>query len=512
VSSKSKVQPSPDDPSPGKRREVGEGPQEPLPEGERIERWLHSSRIPKDERERILKFAASGLPVFIQGEEGTGKGEVARALHFLGPWKKSPFLHFPCRGLTPQSFVEKILLWGKERKIGPKLSLTLFLENLESLEEDMQALLQDLLSSRQILWPGLRETTFDLQVLSSASDDMAEPVIAGKFREDLLQTLEMLTLRLPPLRERKEDLPRLVQEILREKAAEGSRNKMFSPEALQALQEYDWPGNLAELESLVLRSAFLKEGNLIEPADLAFSPSRNPSLRETPCRNGKDSWFDVTIPTLAHEIKNPLVAISTFAHLLPDKYEDPEFRQEFSRLVNQDVRRINALFENLLEFAQFSSPQTSLQDLNAALEEFLEKQRKVPGQAERKIVTDLGNALPPILFDKTQLNFVLRNLFEHVLFKGNANFPLHISTHLTREEGTGGRPDSVDMILWYNSPEGVLGDFSRVVGFETKPEFQNLNLALLLTRKVMLRNRGKMQVLLGEEGGMTLGIQFPAGI
>jgi hypothetical protein len=341
---------------------------------------------------------------------------------------------------------------------------------------------------------------------------MAEPVTSGKFREDLLQTLEMLTLRLPPLRERKEDLPRMVQEILREKAGEGGKNKMFSPEALQALQEHDWPGNLAELESLVLRSTFLKEGNLIEPADLAFSPSRGPSLRETPCRNENGSWFDVTIPTLVHEIKNPLVAISTFAHLLPDKYEDPEFRQEFSRLVNQDVRRINALFENLLEFAQFSSPQSSLQDLNATLEEFLGKQGKAPGQAERKIVTDLGNALPPILFDKTQLNFVLRNLFDHVLFKGNANFPLHISTRFTREGGTEGRPDSVDMILWYDSPEAVLGNFSRVVGFETQPEFQNLNLALLLTRKVMLRNRGKMQVLLEEEGGMTLRIQFTAGM
>ena len=69
----------------------------------------------------------------------------------------------------------------------------------------------------------------------------------------------------------------------------------------------------------------------------------------------------------------------------------------------------------------------------------------------------------------------------------------------------------MDMILWYNSPEGILGNFSRVVGFETKPELQNLNLALLLTRKVILRNRGEIQVLQEEDGGMTLRVQFPAG-
>ena len=511
MSSRSRVQISSDDLSPGRRRKAWGRPLKPLLEEEQIERWLHSCRIPAGEREKIPKFAASGLPVFIQGEEGTGKSLVARALHFLGPWKKSPFLRFPCRGLTPLSFVEKFLLWGKEKKTGPKFSLTLFLENLENMEEDVQTLLQDLLISRQISWPGLEDKVFDLQVLSSSSSDMAESVTAGKFREDLFQTLDTLTFHLPPLRKRKEDLPRMVEEILREKAGEDGKGKIFSPEALQILQEYNWPGNLAELESLVLRSAVLKEGNLIEAADLVFSPSRVPPLQETSCPEEKDSWFDVTIPTLAHEIKNPLVVISTFAHLLPDKYEDPEFRQEFSRLVNQDVRRINALLENLLDFAQLSSPQSSLQDLNAVLEDFLEKQGKASGQADRKIVTDLGKPLPPIFFDKTHLNFVLRNLVEHVLLKGNAKFPPLISTRHPLEEGTGGRPDSVDMILWYNSPEGVLGNLSRVVGFETKPELQNLNLALLLIRKVLQRNRGKMQVLQAEDGGMTLRVQFPAG-
>ncbi|NWF54164.1 MAG: sigma 54-interacting transcriptional regulator [Syntrophaceae bacterium] len=503
------MQPSRDDPVP----EKGENPRggKTDPPGEGVEDWLHSFRVPAELRERVRKFAASGLPVFIQGEEGTGKSAVARVLHFWGPWKKSPFLRIPCRGLTPSDFVEKISVWGEEKQPGGRVSLTLFLENLGRLQDNMQALLQELLSSRQVPWPGLEETIFDVQVLSSSTGDMAESLADEGFRPDLFRTLETLTLRLPPLRERKEELPRIVQEILREKERQVGGKKGFSPEAIRVLQEYDWPGNLAELESMVLRSAVLKDGNLIEPADLAFNPSCGPSYQGTPFRDEKDRWFDVTIPTLAHEIKNPLVAISTFAHLLPNKYDDPEFRQEFSRLVNQDVGRINALIENLLEFAQFSPPRSSLQDLNAALGEFLEKYRNTPGKANREVMTDLENGLPPILFDKTQLNFILRNLLENVPSRGNDHSPLNISTRFPREETTGRGADSVDLILWYHSPEGFLGNFSRIVGFETNPELQNLNLSLLLIQKVMLNNRGKMQVRKEADGGITLLARFPAG-
>ena len=81
----------------------------------------------------------------------------------------------------------------------------------------------------------------------------------------------------------------------------------------------------------------------------------------------------------------------------------------------------------------------------------------------------------------------------------------------SREERRGGSKESVDLILWYNSPEGVLRNFSKVAGFEAEMDFQNLNMALLLIRKVMVRNRGKMQVLQEEDGGMTIRLQFPPG-
>ena len=479
--------------------------------GKRILRWLQSSRISAENRERVTQFASSGLPVFLQGEEGTGKGEVAKVLHFLGPWRDSPMLRLSSRRLTPPKFIEKLSLWLGTRWPAQRVSLTLYWEEVESLEEELQAILVDLLADQQVRWPGLEEVVFNAQILSSSSAPLAEAVTAKKFREDLFQTLETLTLYLPPLRERKGEIPRLVGEILQERMPAAEDLTKFSPEALQALQAYDWPGNLPELESLVLRSAALKKGTLLSPEDLVFSPSPGSLGRGTQPKEDKEPWFEVTIPTLAHEIKNPLVAISTFAHLLPEKYEDPEFRQEFSRLVNQDVHRINDLLENLLEFAQFSTPRGGLLDLNAALEEILQQHEKLDHPKIKEVLTDLGKGLPPVLFDKPQMGFVLRNLLENAFSKANPEGPLHVSTRFSREEGAGGPIDFADLILWYNSREGALRTFSKVVGLEAGPDFQNLNMALLLIRRVMVRNRGKMQVLQEDDGGMTVRLQFPAG-
>jgi len=295
---------------------------------------------------------------------------------------------------------------------------------------------------------------------------------------------------------------------LQEKRQEGMHAKKFSHEALQALQQYDWPGNLPELESLVLRSAAMKKGDLLLPEDLIFNFQQPPARRPLRGEEG-ESWFDAAIPTLAHEIKNPLVAISTFAHLLPEKYDDPEFRGEFSGLVMQDVRRINELLENLLEFAQFAPPRFTANDLNFILEEILQQEEKTLGRRGGEIRTELGEELPLVLFDQAQLNFVLRNLLENVVAKMGSNQPLHVSTRFSREEGREGQKQFVDLHMWRDGQERVFSPLPQSLHEGSKPDFQNQNLALLLIRKVMVRNRGQMQVGQEEEEGMTVRLRFP---
>ena len=479
-----------------------------LPTQENIQPWICSSRLPGEVRERIIKFAASSLPVFIQGEEGTGGDEVAKAVHVLSPWKESPFLRLSCRHLTPEKFIERVSHW-RNKSHREKISLTLYLEELESLDADIQGIILDLIKNQKISWPGLEGISFDVQVISSSPSSLSEAVSAKRFRNDLFENLEMLTIVLKPLRDRKEEIPGIVEEMLRDRRLEGTSPKKFSPEALQALQQYAWPGNLPELESVVFRSVAVKDGESLQPEDLLFRFRSSPSNLTMTQAEEKESWFDVALPTLAHEIKNPLVAISTFAHLLPEKYEDPEFRQDFSRLVNQDVRRINELLENLLEFTQFSTPRVTSNDLNMILGQMLKQQEKALGKRGGTIETELGEELPFISFDENQLAFVLRNLLENALSKMNQNTPLHLSTGYFREEGAGGPQESVDLKAWYHGQEGFLRAIQKAPASEAEPDFQNLSLALLLIRKVMARNRGKTQVRREGDTGMIIRLRFP---
>jgi transcriptional regulator with AAA-type ATPase domain len=489
------------------REEKGE--KRPLSAEENVHSWLRSSSLIPEVKEKIFKFALSALPVFIQGEEGTGRSKVAEAIHFLGPWRGSPFLHFPCHLLTPEKFIERISPWLEGQTAGGKVSFSLYLEDVEGLDGNLQVLLLDLIKNQRIFWPGLKGLSFQIRAISSSAHFLEETVSEKRFRSDLFEILHTLTIALRPLRERKEEIPRLVGEILKEKWALRTFQKKFSPEAIRALQEYDWPRNLPELESLVLRSAALKDGDSLRSEDLIFHTPRGPSRVSSVATEGKESWFDMTLPILAHEIKNPLVAISTFAHLLPEKYEDPEFRQEFFRLVNQDVKRINELLENLLEFTQFSAPRRTPNDLNLVLLGVLGQQEDLPRQRGCQMTTELEEGLPFISFDGTQLRFVLRNLLENACSGMKQNIAPHSSTGVIREEEAEGCREFVELEFWCDGQERIPGKIPTALAMKKEPDFQNTNLALLLIRKVMTRNGGKMEVFQKGEAGTAIRLRFP---
>jgi signal transduction histidine kinase len=488
----------------------------PLGSKIRIKRWVDSIRVPRQIRSQITKAAATPFPVFIQAEKGTGTNEVAKAIHQLSAWANHPFLHFFCRDLTAEGFVQKLSKWllcpeGDQRSI----SFTLFLEDADLLGWDLQTILMDLVNDHEIGWPGWGKRVIEAKIISSAALPLSKAAACGGFREDLFQTLETLSIILPPLRDRKGEIRGLVSEILKEREKNCFfGKKRFSAEALDTLQAYDWPGNIKELESVVFRSVAMKEGEVILPRDLIFrrGEGKAPPVFQglgSP-REERPSFFDSAVPTLAHEIKNPLVAISTFAHLLPGKYDDPEFREEFSRLVGRDIQRINDLLENLLEYVQLSAPQPVGNDLNLLVSNSLQRKEKILTQRGAHLTAELKDNLPPVLFDKSQLDFVVRNIFDSICSKMKDNEPLYLSTSMAEEEENFGLRGSVKLHVWHSGQDGIIRNIQKATGMESDPDFENLGFALALARKVVIRNQGDMRVEREEGAGTTIRVWFSA--
>ncbi|OGL28397.1 MAG: hypothetical protein A3G97_08055 [Candidatus Rokubacteria bacterium RIFCSPLOWO2_12_FULL_69_21] len=259
------------------------------------------------------KVAAARGAVLIHGESGTGKELVAKAIHFNGPRTSGPFVVINC-GAIPEALQESEL-FGHERgaftgAIATRKGLfeeahggSLFLDEVAEMAPGLQAKLLRALQDGEIRRVGGTKTLrVDARVIAATNHDLAADVREGRFREDLFYRLNVFPLFLPPLRERREDLPLLVDHFLDRLAREGQGAlKRLSPEALRAMMAYPWPGNVRELEHAIERAVLLSEGDTVGPQDLppeilaptdeltVILPDAAVSLKETMARVIRDA-------------------------------------------------------------------------------------------------------------------------------------------------------------------------------------------------------------------------------
>ena len=228
----------------------------------------------------VAQVARTTATVLITGESGTGKELIARAVHRQGPRCDRPFVP-----VNPAAIAETLIeseLFGHEkgaftgayqRKLG-KLELaqggTLFLDEIGTLKAELQAKLLRVLQEREIeRVGGTRPVKIDVRVIAATNVDLKQAVARGAFREDLYYRLNVVPIEVPPLRERIEDLPLLVEHFVRHYGQQfGKRVQGLSPEALGALAEYRWPGNVREVQNVVERCVVLAEGPVIGLNDL----------------------------------------------------------------------------------------------------------------------------------------------------------------------------------------------------------------------------------------------------
>ncbi|MGH7262975.1 MAG: PEP-CTERM-box response regulator transcription factor [Candidatus Rokuibacteriota bacterium] len=233
----------------------------------------------------IERVAASNTTVLITGESGTGKELIARAIHLKSPRREGPFVPIN-GGAIPETLLESEL-FGHEKgaftgahirrqgRVEQAHGGTLFLDEVGELPLALQVKLLRFLQEREIERVGGRERiAVDVRVIAATNSDLGKAMAEGRFREDLYYRLSVVTLAVPPLRERGEDVLLLANALLRRFRQEvaGKRIRGFSPEALAALRAHPWPGNVRELENRVQRAVIVATGPLITPEDLELAP------------------------------------------------------------------------------------------------------------------------------------------------------------------------------------------------------------------------------------------------
>ena len=230
----------------------------------------------------IGRIAASDVTILLRGESGTGKELVARAIHHYSRRAGRPFVAVSSAAI-PGTLLESELFGhergaftdAKERKLG-KLELahggTLFLDEIGDMPPELQTKLLRALQERTIERVGGQESLrIDVRVLAATNRDLETMMREGRFREDLFYRLNVVTVTLPPLRERRRDIPLLVEHLLAKYAAElGERG--VAPEALDRLVGHDWPGNVRELENVVQRAMVMATSGVILPEHLPIGP------------------------------------------------------------------------------------------------------------------------------------------------------------------------------------------------------------------------------------------------
>jgi len=271
-----------------------------------IDGFIASSKRMQEALSLVTRAAASNATVLLTGESGTGKELVANIVHHQSPRRDGPFVPVNCAAI-PEALLEAELFGSlkgaytgadrdREGLFETAVRGTIFLDEIGEMGPAVQAKMLRVLQERAVRPVGGRvPVPVDVRVIAATNRDLQAEVKEGRFREDLYYRVNVLPVALPPLRERRADLPALVEHILARQARdEGLRGKTLTREAFDALVAYPFPGNIRELENILLRASVVCPGNAIGLGDLpaeVTAPSED-ALPSEPLEGDLDSYLE----------------------------------------------------------------------------------------------------------------------------------------------------------------------------------------------------------------------------
>jgi signal transduction histidine kinase len=308
----------------------------------------------------------------------------------------------------------------------------------------------------------------------------------------------------------------------------------FSPGAKDQLSNYLWFGNLSEMETVIARTLAVRRKTTIEAEDLVFDfsdpiahqelpefeeftssetskpktvnlvPSRSPT-GQTPAEVSLSDWsqraidLKVLIHELAHEMKNPMVTIKTFAQLLGDRYQDEDFRARFRDVVGSDIERMDDLLEMMIEFADFNQPRVNRVSLEERLRLAIDEVGGECGKRQASVVWQTNGFKSPILADEDQLDYVLKNVLLAIVSQAKIGSEIDISI---RQDGR------VDIAYVREGPR--MASITQYLGSLTEAAGESiLPLRILLAKQLVERNRGKIAVDSTDPAREILTLEFP---
>ncbi|HOW56357.1 MAG TPA: sigma-54 dependent transcriptional regulator [Smithellaceae bacterium] len=263
--------------------------------GERFDRrnMIGQSKAMVKLLDTVSQVAATEATILIAGESGTGKEMIANALHFNSPRAAAPFVKINCAALTETLLEAELFGYEKgsftgadkrrEGKFRQADGGSLFLDEVSEMSKAMQVKLLRVLQERELTRVGGAEVIkINVRVIAAANKDLKKEMESGRFREDLFYRLNVVTLHVPPLRERREDIPLLAQHFLELFAAKNSQSiKGFTPLAVEKMFKYNWPGNVRELMNAVERAVVLARAEYIDAEELALLMDDNSTATAT---------------------------------------------------------------------------------------------------------------------------------------------------------------------------------------------------------------------------------------
>ena len=507
----------------------------------------------------FLRIADSTAHVVIEGERGTGKTALAHRLHVESPWRNAPYERIDGWAVTEariNATLDRLAGNGSPRE----RVATLCVEEIGRLSPELHPLLRDIAEGSFPPGTSPRIARMTFRLIVTTTEPLSDLASRGAIQRELRDALAVLSLRLPALRERGSELDTLSTAMADDWARRyGRASPGFSQAALERLHTYLWPGNLRELRAVVGRALAITEGDEVSGEAISFvegashhsgiaptmlageasspepepPPARavepvpiespvagagesftteNPQAEadepysvESPPAEALPSSLELIAQLLAHEVKNPLVAIKTFTQLLKDKFDDAEFRERFYDIVSSDVDRIDALIEAASAFSRFGKPHLGAVDVAEMLNQVLKGCERSVLNKRIVVLRESSGASRPARADKEQLNFALQAIISKVVYVMREGSALQIEIAAAPgNEGAGPRHLTT---LRFAGGEGLLEELPVLGG---GPEAPPGSLEVALAKEILSRQGGALRFQSANEDTTILTIDLPS--